>query len=146
MAVSSQCFLNEWSGFLVITLNCTFEFSVQPQFLPHGLDLLLKFWPGLPLGAQPVVEHSDQNSLLLPPGHSQPCATSNFFSVPSEKSNTVAQMVKNLPTMQETRFRKIPWRREWLPTPVFLPVESHGQRSLRATVHGVAQIQTGLSD
>ena len=26
--------------------------------------------------------------------------------------------------------RKIPWRREWLPTPVFLPGESHGQRSL----------------
>ena len=26
--------------------------------------------------------------------------------------------------------RKIPWRREWLPTPVFLPGESHGQRNL----------------
>ena len=26
--------------------------------------------------------------------------------------------------------RNIPWRREWLPTPVFLPGESHGQRSL----------------
>ena len=26
--------------------------------------------------------------------------------------------------------RKIPWRREWLPSPVFLPGESHGQRSL----------------
>ena len=25
---------------------------------------------------------------------------------------------------------KIPWRRAWLPTPVFLPGESHGQRSL----------------
>ena len=25
---------------------------------------------------------------------------------------------------------KIPWRREWLPTPVFLPGDSHGQRSL----------------
>ena len=27
---------------------------------------------------------------------------------------------------------KIPWRREWQPTPVFLPGESHGQRSLEA--------------
>ena len=27
-------------------------------------------------------------------------------------------------------FRKIPWRRSWLPTPVFLLEESHGQRSL----------------
>ena len=26
--------------------------------------------------------------------------------------------------------RAIPWRREWLPTPVFLPGKSHGQRSL----------------
>ena len=26
--------------------------------------------------------------------------------------------------------RKIPWRRAWQPTPVFLPTESHGQRSL----------------
>ena len=25
---------------------------------------------------------------------------------------------------------KIPWRREYLPTPVFLPGKSHGQRSL----------------
>ena len=26
--------------------------------------------------------------------------------------------------------RKIPWRRAWQPAPVFLPGESHGQRSL----------------
>ena len=29
------------------------------------------------------------------------------------------------------------WRRKWQSTPVFLPGESCGQRSLRATVHGV---------
>ena len=42
--------------------------------------------------------------------------------------------VKNLPAMWETRVwslgQKIPWRREWLPTSVFLPGEFHGQRSL----------------
>ena len=27
--------------------------------------------------------------------------------------------------------RKIPWRRKWQPAPVFLPGESHGQRSLK---------------
>ena len=36
--------------------------------------------------------------------------------------------------MQGPRFhpwvRKIPWRREWQPTPVFLPEESYGQKSL----------------
>ena len=46
----------------------------------------------------------------------------------------VAQMVKNLPAMQETWIQplgqKIPWRRASQPTPVFLPGEFHGQRSL----------------
>ena len=49
-------------------------------------------------------------------------------------ASLVAQMVKNLPAMQETRFDpwvgKIPGRRAWQPTPVFLPGESHGQKSL----------------
>ena len=40
-------------------------------------------------------------------------------------------------------FRKIPWRREWLPTLVFLLGEFHGQRSLGgATVHEVAELDT----
>ena len=34
---------------------------------------------------------------------------------------------------------KIPWREAWQPTPVFLPGESHGQRSWQVTVHGVAK-------
>ena len=42
----------------------------------------------------------------------------------------VAQLVENLPAMQETWFGKRPWRREQLPTPVFSPGESHGQRGL----------------
>ena len=46
----------------------------------------------------------------------------------------VTQMVKNLPAIRRPRFspwvRKIPWRREWLLTPVFLPGKSHRQRSL----------------
>ena len=49
-------------------------------------------------------------------------------------ASLVAYTVKNLPAMQETQFdpwvEKIPWRREWLPTAVFLPGESHGQRGL----------------
>ena len=42
----------------------------------------------------------------------------------------VAQMVKNLPEWRRPWVRKIPWRREWQPTPGFLPGESYGQRSL----------------
>ena len=46
----------------------------------------------------------------------------------------MAQMVKNLPAVQETQVRSLgqedPVGREWLPTPVFLSGEFHGQRSL----------------
>ena len=52
---------------------------------------------------------------------------------------------------------KIPWRRAWQPTPVFLPGESHGQRipwtentmdqgAWLTTVHRVAKSRTQLSD
>ena len=44
----------------------------------------------------------------------------------------VDHMVKNLPAVHETKFnpwvRGIPWRREWQPTPVFLPGKFHGQK------------------
>ena len=43
-------------------------------------------------------------------------------------ASLVAQMV-NSPAMQETQM-KIPWRRAWQATPVFLPEESRGQKSL----------------
>ena len=43
--------------------------------------------------------------------------------------------VKNLPASARDEglipwIRKIPWRKEWPPAPVFLPGESHGKRSL----------------
>ena len=122
----------------------------------------------------------------------------NLITVPDTKyliNNTVnvsasliAQLVKNLPTIQETPVQflvwKICWRRGRLPTPVFLgfpcgsagkeyacnkgdlgsipglgrspggghgnptpvflPGESHGQRSLAGYSHGVAKSQTRL--
>ena len=42
----------------------------------------------------------------------------------------VAQTTENLPTMSDSWVGNMPWRREWKPTPVFLPGEFHGQRSL----------------
>ena len=49
-------------------------------------------------------------------------------------AHMVVQTVKNPPAMQETWvqswIRKIPWRRKQLPTAVFLPGKSHGQRRL----------------
>ena len=46
----------------------------------------------------------------------------------------VAQLVKNLPAVQETCDRPLGWEdpleKEWLLTPVSLPGKSHGQRNL----------------
>ena len=42
--------------------------------------------------------------------------------------------------------RKIPWRRIWQSTPVFLPAESHGPRNLECYTSWVAKSQTWLSD
>ena len=50
-------------------------------------------------------------------------------SLPISWASLVAQMVNNLPVMLETGVQSLgqedPWRREWLPTPVFLPGEVH---------------------
>ena len=35
---------------------------------------------------------------------------------------------------------RIPWKREWLLSPVFLPGDFHGQRRLVGGVHGVAEL------
>ena len=49
-------------------------------------------------------------------------------------ASLVAQMVKNLLQFRRPGFylwvKKIPQRRVWQPTPVFLPEEFHGQRNL----------------
>ena len=51
-----------------------------------------------------------------------------------QRASLVAQMVKNLPAMQGPSVspwvRMIPLRRKWQFTPVLLPGEFHGQRSL----------------
>ena len=56
------------------------------------------------------------------------CFLSGFLHL---GASLVAQRLKHLPA---TGFNpwvgKIPWRRKWQPTPVFLPGESHGRRSL----------------
>ena len=37
---------------------------------------------------------------------------------------------------------KIPWRRKWQPTPVFLPGNPMDREALWATVYGVARVNT----
>ena len=52
----------------------------------------------------------------------------------AQRAALVVQTVKNLPVVLETQVDpwvgNIPWRRNWQCTPVFLPGEFHGQRSL----------------
>ena len=58
--------------------------------------------------------------------------------VETPRASQVVPVVKNPPAnagdIKRRGFNswvgKIPWRRAWLPTPVFLPGESRGQRSL----------------
>ena len=67
-------------------------------------------------------------------------------------ASQVALVVKNLPanTGRHKRHKFYPWigkipcKRAWQPASVFLPGESHGQKSLGATVHRVAKSQTRL--
>ena len=66
-------------------------------------------------------------------------------------ASLVAQTVKSLAGWLQCErlgfnpwVRKIPWRREWLLTSIFLPGEFHEQRSLEGLVHGVAECQTKI--
>ena len=65
-----------------------------------------------------------------------------------KRTSLVAQTVKNLPAMKGNpglipESGRFPQRREWLPTPVFLPGEFHEQRSLVAyTVCGCKNLNT----
>ena len=76
---------------------------------------------------------------VRPPGERKGCPLQYSWA------SLVAQTVKNLSPMWETWVRKIPWRREMLPTPVFLPGEFHGRGAWRAVVHGVSKSCRRLS-
>ena len=90
--------------------------------------------PGL--GVPPVTALSLYSSLVNPLFLQLPLTVRN--SLYSSLGFTDDALVKSMPGQcrrpKRCRFdpwvRKIPWRREWQPTPVFLPGESHGQRSL----------------
>ena len=65
-------------------------------------------------------------------------------------SSQVALVVKNLSAnvgnVSSNRVGKIFWRRVWKPTSVFLLGESHDRGAWWATVRGVAESWTQLSD
>ena len=96
-----------------------------PAFCLHLLTLLCPYgmphhlWV-LPLETAPSLDSSDAPRTLA--FHLPSCSIFPSLSWASQ----VALVVKNL----SANAGKITWRREWQPTPVFLPEESHGQRSL----------------
>ena len=59
---------------------------------------------------------------------------SDWKTTSSFRASLVVQQWRVCLQCRRCRFnpwvRKIPWRRKWLPNPVFLPGKSHGQRSL----------------
>ena len=74
---------------------------------------------------------------------------SQMYKVASQ----LVKLIRNLPAQcrghKRRRFSlwagRIPWRRKWQPTPVFLPGKSHGRGVWQTTVHGVSKSWTRLS-
>ena len=101
--------------------------------LPMGFSRQ-EYWTGLPCPSPFTSLHiPSPQKIIVPPG-GDPQYKETYLKGP--KVSLVAQMVKNLPVVQETwvlslgQVGKIPWRRTWQPTPVFLPEGFHEQRSL----------------
>ena len=89
----------------------------------------------------PAAGHHQPTPLLETPGHSQPSLGQSLtaelykgFSGGTSGKEPICQFKRHKRQWFDPWVGKIPWRRAWQPTLVFLPGESHGQRSLVATV------------
>ena len=96
--------------------------------------------PPSSMAQQELVSLNSQNALDV---------TCLYFT----RASPVVLVVKNPPANAGDRrdlgsipvsVGKIPWRRAWQPTPVFLPGVSHGQRILQVTDHRVTKSWTQL--
>ena len=80
------------------------------------------------------VHPQDWGGVLSPALDCKPLESKGKGSMFLKGASLVAQMVRVCLQCGRPDFspwvRKILWRREWLPTPVFLPREFHGQRRL----------------
>ena len=89
------------------------------------------FFPDSSVGKESACNAGDPGSV---PGSGRSSGEGIGYPFQYSWVSLVAQMVKNLLAIQETQVQSLgredPWRRTWQPTPVFLPGEAHGQRSL----------------
>ena len=83
--------------------------------------------PGSSAGQESARNAGDPSSI---PGSGSSSGEGIGYPLQYSWASLVAQTVKNPPATRETWAGEIPWRRAWPPTPVFLPGEFHGQRSL----------------
>ena len=103
------------------------KWQPTPVFLP-GKSREQWSLSGYSLWVLKRVGHSLSNSICVCVYNSSPLWFLNkclFIYLWLFWASLVAQLVKNLPAMQETWVGNIPWRRERLPTPAFWPGESH---------------------
>ena len=110
-------------------LPCTSPFSspfwncVISECDINGIIYCVMGFPDSSVGNESAC-NAGEPSLI--PGLGRSAGEGKGYLLQCSWASPVAQMVRNLPAMQETWVGKIPWRRERLPTPVFWPGEFHG--------------------
>ena len=107
--------------------------SPPPPRFPRR-KLTTRYWrlSVLPAGEQPAPPLTRCLSVSSTSCHcwSLTRPAGSFLCLIYSQASLITHSVKNLPALREIQVGKIPWRREWQPTPEFLPGESHGQRGL----------------
>ena len=105
--------------------------EVQAQWPTHATPQLHDCWISLT-----ATHFSPHNPLCFLPGLQISQATFSSICKLIAKGFPGGSLLKKNFACQYRRHEfdfwvgNIPWRRKWQPTPVFLPGESHGQRSL----------------
>ena len=125
--------------YMSITILAFLIFPFASNFIFHPLILNLYLYLGLKwVSCKQHIYRScfcvHWNSLCLLVGAFNLFIFKVIIDMHVSISIFLAQMVKNLLAMQESKFspwlEKMAWRREWQHIPLFLPGKSHGQRSL----------------
>ena len=102
------------------------EDPLEKEMATHSSTLAWKIsWMEEPGGLQSTGSQSGHNYSDL--AHKHACTTFKglLWCLSGKESTCQCKRLRFDPWV-----RKIPWRRKWQPTPVFLPGESHGRRSL----------------